>query len=294
MASMLEQGQELEQEATADAATLHHAALDVRAQEIQLQRDQLDVDAARVDLERRALELAAAERALAARRQGLQQQRAKQEAQLQQRRAHRDVRAAQLAAAIEAAVAAVEVAAAAASSAADVWVPGLIRGIAAHMPPNEVLLTLRLVNRAAAHALDPSATGVAASATAASTTSSTGSVGRNSTPPAAGVVRLSQPVPQHAFARQWGAAADAATRPCGTGSATSSGGGAAPASAAPAGTEASAMRRLPVNQRDRLLTATIRSGVAENVALLLDRQPDYFRLGRSHMRAAAIAGHVPM
>eukprot|EP00198_Chlamydomonas_reinhardtii_P001039 XP_001690374.1 predicted protein [Chlamydomonas reinhardtii] len=258
---MLEQGWQLQEEAMAQDAAAQRAALEARSQELQLQREQLELEAVRLDLERRTVELAASERSLAARQRVLQQRRAEQEVQQAEQRAQLDQRAEELSAAIEAAAAAEAVVAAGKpagdvpSPAARVWVPDLIRSIAAHLGPNEVLLTLQRVNR--------------------------------SWVPPARRIRMSQPVPPYAFARQWGkpTAAASATAAGAAGGRGNSGGGSQ---------RGTAMRRLPREQRERLLACTIKSGVVENVALLLDDWPDCFSLGRHHMTLATVAGHVDM
>ncbi|KXZ47939.1 hypothetical protein GPECTOR_31g301 [Gonium pectorale] len=112
-----------------------------------------------------------------------------------------------------------------------VWIPDLVERIARHLPPNELPCTLRLVDKATAALFS----------------------GPHHT-----TVRLSQPVPHHAFAFVWGQ--PGATRP------------------------------LTFTQRQQLLCLTAATGVAPNLELLLSH-PDNV-LSPAAMEAAASAGQL--
>ncbi|KXZ47945.1 hypothetical protein GPECTOR_31g307 [Gonium pectorale] len=119
-------------------------------------------------------------------------------------------------------------------SASRVWIPDLVERIARHLPPNELPCTLRLVDKATAALFS----------------------GPHHT-----TVRLSQPVPHHAFARAWGQ--PGATQP------------------------------LTLAQRQQLLCLTAATGVTPNLELLLSC-PDCLPTTTSStpIEAAASAGQL--
>ncbi|KXZ47937.1 hypothetical protein GPECTOR_31g299 [Gonium pectorale] len=118
------------------------------------------------------------------------------------------------------------------SPASRVWIPDLVERIARHLPPNELPCTLRLVDKATAALFS----------------------GPHHT-----TVRLSQPVPHHAFAQAWG--------------------------------QPSAAQPLTLAQRQQLLCLTAATGVTPNLELLLSVA--VYLLTTAHpMEAAASAGQL--
>ncbi|KAG2427121.1 hypothetical protein HXX76_012632 [Chlamydomonas incerta] len=117
-----------------------------------------------------------------------------------------------------------------------VWIPEIVDRVASFLPPNEISASVRLVNRATAGQFRRNRRHVTIVAT--------------------------EPVPAHAFKRQWG----------------HPGGGAA-------------VRALSRGSRQLLAAATAHSGVLENLQALLAWE-QYFPLSGNIMAHAAAGGHV--
>ncbi|KAG2441826.1 hypothetical protein HXX76_003434 [Chlamydomonas incerta] len=139
-----------------------------------------------------------------------------------------------------------------------VWLPDIVSRIAAFLSPNEVAATLRLVCKTTASLTVP--TGLAAPAPAPASAAGPGASARLHQHSARGanVIRLSEPVPHHAFGSRW--------------------------------IENGGLQRLSLRQRQRLLALTAASGDLKNLRSAAAAAG--WRIGSQVAVAAAAAGRL--